>query len=124
MPVYRPGDNKDAQDEAYHEILNKLYENKLKLWEDEIYQKRWGVQRKSPSKEDSEGRGENDLVPRARKQKKIHVMESTTNKEQMKPRKPKRLEPHEPQECLTLQSLVNDYYYSFYSKKFKNCYFR
>jgi hypothetical protein len=118
MPVYRPGDNKDAQDEAYHEILNKLYENKLKLWEDEIYQKRWGVQRKSPSKEDSEGRDENDKVPKARKKKKICV-ESTTNKEQMKPRKPKRLEPHEPQECLTLQSLVNDYYCSFFLQSLK-----
>lgn len=107
--MYRPGDTKDAQDEAYHEILNKLYENKLKLWEDEIYQKRWGVKRKSPSKEE---RGENEEVPKARKQKKFRF-ESTT-KEQMKPKKIKRLvEPHEPQEFLTLQSLVNYLFTSF-----------
>jgi hypothetical protein len=103
IPTYRPGDNKNAQDEAFHEILNELYEKKLKLMDDELYQKKWGVQRKSPSKKE---RDENDEVPEARKKKKI-CSKATCTKEQMKPTKKRRLEPHEPQECLTLHSLVN-----------------
>lgn len=103
IPVYGRGDVKNDEDVAGHERINKFLEERLQLAQEKIDFKRWGLERSSKQE-----RGGNDEEPKKRKRKK--VCSEPTIKEQKKPCKYKLLEPYEPKECLTLQSLVKSFY--------------
>lgn len=103
-PFYSPGDEKNSEDEAYHEHLNKVFEDRLRIVEDKIHQQRWGEER-TPGKSFLALESDESDQPRKKRKKIISSSEYITKKQENQ-RKKKLLESLDPQEYLTLQSLV------------------
>jgi hypothetical protein len=102
IPVYGPEDQKNAEDQAFHEHINKLFDRRLQKAQCANFPQSYGVEINSSTMQEFDETDDDE--PRVKKKKSYKPERST--KKQVKPKKKKLVEPLEPQECLTLQSLV------------------